>query len=121
MENIQNTWTGKSYAVTEQQRNFFQRVILLTIQQLEAEINQHLAWLRGEERHPFCTRAQEAQAKIDGMRETFFHFFPDMEEAYIGLVFHNETIHNLKLRLSRLELVEIHSSIRPKSRSPVRP
>ena len=76
MKSIVNTWTGKSYAVTEQQRNFFQRVILLTIQQLEAEINQHLAWLRGEERHPFCTRAQEAQAKNRWDERDFLPFFP---------------------------------------------
>lgn len=109
MKNVVNTWTGKSYAVTEQQREFFQRVIFLTIQQLEDEIGQYRAWLRGEVQHPRTTKAQQTQAKIEGMRETFLQFFPDMEEAYSGLVCHNENIHNLKLRLSRLELVEVFS------------
>lgn len=109
MENIINTWTGKVYVVTKQQHEFFQQVIFLTISQLEAEIGQHLAWLRGEVQRPLCTRAQERKREIERMRETFLKNFPDMEEAYIGLVFHNETIHNLKLRLFRLELVEIFS------------
>jgi hypothetical protein len=109
MENIINTWTGKVYVVTEQQRDFFQHVILLTISQLEAEIGQHLAWLRGEVQRPRTTKAQQTQAKIERMRETFLQFFPDMEEAYIGLVFHNEIIHNLKLRLFRLEMIEVSS------------
>jgi hypothetical protein len=109
MENIINTWTGKVYVVTEQQRDFFQRLICLTIRRLEEEISQRLAWLRGEEQHPLCTRAQERKREIERMRETFLKNFPDMEEAYSGLVFHNENIHNLQLRLSRLELVEIFS------------
>lgn len=109
MKNIVNTWTGKVYVVTEQQHEFFQHVICLTIQRLEAEIGQHLAWLRGEVQRPRTTKAQQTQAKIEGMRETFLQFFPDMEEAYSGLVFHNETIHNLKLRVSRLKLIEVFS------------
>lgn len=109
MENIQNTWTGKVYVVTKQQREFFQHVILLTIRQLEAEIGQYRAWLSGAKRHPSSLRAQQTQAKIDGMRETFLQFFPDMEEAYSGLVMANENIHNLKLRVSRLKLIEVFS------------
>ena len=109
MKNIINTWTGKVYAVTEQQHEFFQHVIVLTISQLEDEIGQYRAWLSGAKQHPSSSRAQQTQAKIEGMRETCLQFFPDMEEAYNDLVCHNENIHTLKLRLSRLELVEVFS------------
>ena len=94
-----NTWIGEKFAVTEQQRNFFQRVILLTIRQLKAEIEHRELWREGVATRKTCALSNEMLAEIEGMRETFLHFFPNMYDAYIQIVDNNERIYRLELQL----------------------
>ena len=93
------TWIGEKFAVTEQQRNFFQRVILLTIRQLEAEIDHRELWRQGIATRKCSAFANETRKKIEGMRETFLQFFPDMYDAYVEIVERNERIYRLELQL----------------------
>ena len=94
-----NTWIGEKFAVTEEQRNFFQRVILLTIRQLKAEIEHRELWRQGVATRKTCAFANEMGKKIEGMREVFFQFFPDMYDAYVNIVERNERIYRLELQL----------------------
>lgn len=92
-------WDGSRVRVSKAERNFFQRVILLTIRQLKAEIDHRDLWRQGVATRKVSAFANETRKKIEGMRETFFQFFPDMYDAYIQIVERNERIYRLELQL----------------------
>ena len=92
-------WDGSRVRVSKDERDFFQRVILLTIRQLKAEIEHRELWRQGVATRKRSAYANETREKIRGMRETFFHFFPDSRDIYTEVVDRNERIYLLELQL----------------------